>query len=49
MCFFGVPRPRPAESKAGFDVEAEYDPRARDWAVEVDLDKVINAILKYIE
>jgi len=47
--FFGVPRPRPAENKSGFDVEAEYDPRARDWAVEVDLDKVIGAILKYVE
>jgi len=47
--FFGVPRPWTAESKAGFDVEAAYDPRARDWAVEVDLDKVIGAILKYVE
>jgi hypothetical protein len=44
---FGVPRPRHAERKAGFDVEVEYDPMSRDWILDIDVDKAVEAILKY--
>jgi hypothetical protein len=47
--FFGVPRPRPVERKAGLDVEAEYDSMSRSWALEIDLNRVVEVILKFVE
>jgi len=46
MIVFGVPRPRPAEVRAGFDVEVEYDPSARSWVEEINLDEVVEGIIR---
>jgi hypothetical protein len=46
MVAFGVPRPRPAEVRAGFDVEVEYDPSARSWVEEINFDEVVEGIIR---
>ncbi|MDK6029123.1 hypothetical protein QPL79_07085 [Ignisphaera sp. 4213-co] len=43
---YGVPRPYPAELRAGFDVEVEYDPRSRSWVSEINLSRVVEVLRK---